>query len=55
MAVLTDANFDVVQLPEGTPEEKAEACKDIHGWVIRSGTKITAEMVKSFLNCSHQL
>ncbi|MBT3479018.1 MAG: phosphoglycerate dehydrogenase [Candidatus Marinimicrobia bacterium] len=45
MAVLTDANFDVVQLPEGTPEEKAEACKDIHGWVIRSGTKITAEMI----------
>ena len=45
MAVLTDANFDVVQLPEGTPEEKAEACKDIHGWVIRRGTKITAEMI----------
>ena len=45
MAVLIDAKFDVVQLPDGTPEEKAEACKDVHGWVIRSGTKVTADMI----------
>ncbi len=46
MAVLTNANFDVVQLPNGTPKEKAEACKDVHGWVIRSGTKVTTEMIE---------
>ena len=45
LAVLTDANFDVIQLPNATPEEKEKACKDIHGWVIRSGTKVTAEMI----------
>jgi len=47
LAVLKDANFDVVQLPDGTPEEKAEACKNVHGWVIRSGTKVTAEMIEN--------
>ena len=46
MAVLTDANFDVVQLPHGSPEEKAAACKDVHGWIIRSGTKVTKHMIE---------
>ena len=46
LAVLTDANFDVVQLPNGSPEEKAEACKDVHGWIIRSGTKVSKYMIE---------
>ncbi len=45
LAVLTDAKFDVIQLPNGTPEEKAMACKGVQGWVIRSGTKITSKMI----------
>ena len=46
LAILTDANFDVVQLPNGSSEEKAASCKDVHGWVIRSGTKVTEDMIK---------
>ena len=47
MAVLNEAKFEVVNLPKGTPEEKADACKDVHGWIIRSGTKITEDMIAS--------
>ncbi len=47
MAILKDAGFEVKYLPDATPEEKAEACKDVAGWVVRSGTKATADMIKS--------
>ena len=50
MAVLNEAKFEVVNLPKGTPEEKADACKDVHGWIIRSGTKITEDMIASAEN-----
>jgi len=50
LAVLKNANFDIVELPNGSPEEKAEACKDAHGWIIRSGTKITAAMIETAKN-----
>ena len=45
LALLKDAGLEVVYLPNSTPEEKQEAAKDIHGWIIRSGTKISAEMI----------
>ena len=47
LSVLKDANFNLVELPNFSNEEKTKACKDIHGWVIRSGPKVTAEMIKS--------
>ena len=47
MAILKDANLEVVYLPDATAEEKAEASKDIRGWVVRSGTKVTADMIKN--------
>ena len=50
MSVLNEAKFEVVNLPKGTPEEKADACKDVHGWIIRSGTKITENMIASAEN-----
>jgi len=50
MAVLKEAKFEIVHLPNGSPEEKATACKDVHGWIIRSGTKITEEMITSAKN-----
>ena len=50
LSVLKDANFDVVELPDGTPEEIAKASRDIHGWVIRSGTKVTAKMIENAEN-----
>lgn len=47
MAILQDAGFEVKYLPDSPPEDKAEACKDVAGWVVRSGTKVTAEMIES--------
>ena len=50
LAVLKNANFDIIELPNGSPEEKIEACKDAHGWIIRSGTIITAAMIETAKN-----
>ena len=50
LSVLKDANFDVVELPDGTPEEILKASRDVHGWVIRSGTKVTAKMIENAEN-----
>jgi len=50
MAILTDAGLDIIYLPNGTPEEKQTAAQDVHGWIIRSGTNITAEMIQSSKN-----
>ena len=47
MAILKDAKFEVVYLPDASADEKADACKDVHGWVVRSGTQATAEMINS--------
>lgn len=50
MAILKDAGLDIVYLPDGTSEEKQTAAMDVHGWIIRSGTKITADMIQSAEN-----
>lgn len=47
LSVLKDAGFEVKYLPDASSEEKAEACKDVAGWVVRSGTKATADMIES--------
>ena len=47
LSLLKDANFDLIELPNGSDKEKAEACKDVQGWVIRSGTSVTAKMIES--------
>ncbi|MDC0645946.1 phosphoglycerate dehydrogenase [bacterium] len=50
LSILKDSGLDIVYLPDGTPEEKQNAAKDVHGWIIRSGTKITAEMIHTAEN-----
>ena len=47
LSILKDSNFDLIELPNASNKEKAEACKDVKGWVIRSGTTVTAEMIES--------
>ena len=47
LSLLKDANFDLIELPNASDKEKAEACKDVQGWVIRSGTSVTAKMIES--------
>ena len=50
LSILKDANFDLIELPNASDKEKAEACKDVQGWVIRSGTSVTAKMIESAKN-----
>ncbi|HJL63245.1 MAG TPA: NAD(P)-dependent oxidoreductase, partial [Candidatus Marinimicrobia bacterium] len=50
MTILKEADFDVVYLPDASDDEKADACKDVHGWVVRSGTQATANMINSAEN-----
>ena len=50
LAILNDAGLEIVYLPDGTPEEKQTAARDVHGWIIRSGTNITADMIQSSQN-----
>lgn len=45
MSILKYAGIEVHYLPEESIEEKKLACKDMHGWIIRSGTRITADMI----------
>ena len=40
MSVLNEAKFEVVNLPKGTPEEKADACKDVHVGLSAVGQKL---------------
>ena len=47
LSILKDSNFDLIELPNASNKEKAEACKDVQGWIIRSGTTVTAEMIES--------
>ena len=47
LSILKDANFDLIELPNASDKDKAEACKDVQGWVIRSGTSVTAQMIES--------
>ena len=50
MSILNEAGLDIVYLPDGTPEEKQNAAQDVQGWIIRSGTQITADMIQSAKN-----
>ena len=43
LAILTDAGLEMVYEPALSPEALNEAVADVHGWVIRSGTTITAD------------
>jgi len=47
LSILKNADLDVVYLPEADLEEKNRAVTDVHGWIIRSGTKVTANALNS--------
>lgn len=44
-SMLREAGLDVVDAPGADPERLAELCTDVHGWIIRSGTRVTAELL----------
>ena len=43
LAIITDAGLELIYEPALSPEVLNEVVSDVHGWVIRSGTTITAE------------
>ncbi|MBH09281.1 MAG: phosphoglycerate dehydrogenase [Candidatus Marinimicrobia bacterium] len=46
LSILKKAKLDVVYLPEANLEEKTQAARKVQAWVVRSGTKISAEAIK---------
>lgn len=48
--VLEDAGFEVIYNPNPTDDELQTLVNDVNAWVIRSGTKITAELLKDARN-----
>ncbi len=43
--ILTEAGLEVVFLPDASASEKAIAARAVQGWILRSGTTITSEMI----------
>ena len=50
ISILKDAKLNVLYMPKASIEEKIKASKEVDGWIIRSGTTITAQMIESSKN-----
>ena len=48
--LLEEAGFDIVYNPNPSDDELQALTSDIHAWIVRSGTKITAELLKDARN-----
>ena len=52
LRILSDSKIEVVYLPNSTLEEKNIAAESANAWIIRSGTKITSELIRKAKNLS---
>ena len=50
LEILEEAGFDIIYNPNPSNDELQTLTSDIHAWVVRSGTKITAELLKDARN-----
>ncbi len=48
--LLKKANIEVINIPSPTPEELSKVIEDVQGWIVRSGTNITAEFIRKASN-----
>ena len=48
--ILEEAGFDIVYNPNPSDDELQAHASDAHAWVVRSGTKITPELLKDASN-----
>ena len=48
--ILNKSGLDTLYLPEATTEEILRYSKDIHGWIIRSGTIISDDIINQCQN-----
>ena len=46
LTILRKGGLEVYYLPEGPNEEIISVSKDVHGWIIRSGTKILENFIE---------
>ena len=52
LRILSDSKIEVVYLPNSTLEEKNIAAESANAWIIRSGTKITSDLIRKAKNLS---
>ena len=48
--ILEEAGFDIVYNPNPSNDELHTLASDTNAWIVRSGTKITAELLKDARN-----
>ncbi len=48
--ILNKSGLDIIYLPESEPKEILKYSKDVHGWIIRSGTKISNDIINQCKN-----
>ncbi len=44
--LLRDRGFEVIEKLKLTPEQLAEEVPEIHGWIVRSGTQVTGDLIE---------
>ena len=47
LKILKESHLEILYLPDALIEEKISASKNVHGWIIRSGTEITDQIIKN--------
>ena len=47
ISILQEANINVVQLNDASVDDKLNACVDVEGWIVRSGTSIDQKAIKA--------
>ena len=47
ISILEEANINVVQLNDASVDDKLNACVDVAGWIVRSGTSIDLKAIKA--------
>ena len=50
LEVLEEAGFDIVYHPNPSADELQSLVSDIGAWIVRSGTKVTSELLKDARN-----
>ena len=50
LELLEEAGFNITYNPNPSDDELQSLTSDIHAWVVRSGTKITADLLKDARN-----
>ena len=53
--ILEDAGFEVIYKPKPSDEELNAVIGDVNGWIIRSGTTITADHLKNAKNLQKRI